>query len=141
VSGDQHLTYRQLDERANQLAHYLRARGVGPEVRVALCVPRSLDLMIGLLGILKAGGAYVPLDPAYPAERLAFMLHDAQAPLLVTTVASAEQLPATAARMVCLDTQRAAIAHASTTAVNSGVRPANLAYVIYTSGSTGQPKG
>src|SRR3954449_12054645 len=92
VFGDRRLTYRELNERANQLAHHLRARGVGPEVLVGLCVERSLDLLVGLLGILKAGGAYVPLDPAYPQERLAFMLEDASARVVITTTGNVNKV-------------------------------------------------
>src|SRR5260221_611509 len=84
VAGAQTLSYKELNQRANQLAHYLQTLGVGPNVLVGLCVERSLDLVVGLLGILKAGGAYVPLDPMYPTERLAFMLEDSHAPILVT---------------------------------------------------------
>src|SRR5690348_7599776 len=103
VAGDQQLTYRELNQRANQLAHFLQELGVGPNVLVGLCVERSLDMVVGLLGILKAGGAYVPLDPSYPSERLAFMLEDAAAPVLVTQQALATRLPATGSRIVCLD--------------------------------------
>ncbi len=135
------LTYRQLNSRANQLARYLRDRGVGPEVRVGVCLERSLDLVVGLLGILKAGGAYVPLDPAYPRERLAFMLQDSQAPLLVTQQKLREQLPAPAAQVVCLDEDWPRIGGAAADDLAPTAGPTNLAYVIYTSGSTGKPKG
>ena len=103
VFEEQSLSYGELDARANQLAHHLRALGVGPEVVVGLCVERSLEMLIGLLGILKAGGAYLPLDPAYPQERLAFMLEDAGAPVLVTQSALLDRLPAHGARIVRLD--------------------------------------
>ena len=103
VFGDASLTYGELDARANQLAHHLRGLGVGPEVVVGLCVERSLEMVVGLLGILKAGGAYLPLDPAYPRERLAFMLADARAPVLLTQSALRAQLPASGAGIVCLD--------------------------------------
>ena len=114
---EQSLTYAQLDARANQLAHHLRALGVGPETVVGLCVERSFDMVIGLLGILKAGGAYLPLDPDYPPERLAFMLEDAGAPVLVTHAALLDRLPAHGARIVRLDADcacdRAAAQHSS----------------------------
>src|SRR5207248_2868057 len=97
--GDRRLSYGELDARANRLAHHLRARGVGPEVVVGLCVERSLDLLVALLGIFKAGGAYLPLDPEYPPERLAFMLADARAPVLVTQSALRDRLPAHGARI------------------------------------------
>jgi len=135
------LTYRELDRRANQLAHYLQELGVGPEVLVGLCVERSLEMVVGLLGILKAGGAYVPLDPTYPAERLAFMLEDCRAPVLVTQQHLLTQLPATAAKVVCLDAGAALLARQSEAAPVSGATSDHLAYVIYTSGSTGKPKG
>ena len=104
------LTYDELDARANQLAHHLRALGVGPEVVVGLCVERSLEMLVGLLGILKAGGAYLPLDPDYPPERLAFMLADAGAPVLVTQSALRDRLPQHNARIVQLDADWPAIA-------------------------------
>ena len=135
------LSYRELDERSSRLAHHLRAHGVGPEVVVGLCLERSPDLLIALLGILKAGGAYLPLDPGYPPERLAFMLADARAPLLVTRAALRAQLPATAARILCLDAEAQAIAAQPASAPPTGLDPQNTAYVIYTSGSTGKPKG
>jgi amino acid adenylation domain-containing protein len=141
VFEDQVLTYGELNTRANRLAHYLRALGVGPEVLVGLCVERSLELMVGLLGILKAGGAYVPLDPTYPPARLAFMLADAQVPVLVTQQQYVARLPAHGVQMVCLDGDSEPLASQPGDNPISGVIPANLAYVIYTSGSTGQPKG
>ncbi|MFP2903393.1 AMP-binding protein, partial [Corallococcus sp. 4LFB] len=132
------LTYAQLDARANQLAHTLRRRGVGPEVRVALSVERSLDIVIGLLGILKAGGAWVPVDPLLPRERLAFMLEDSAAQVLVTQQGLVDRFPeALRGRALCLDTARGALAEESTDAPTTGVTPANMAYLLYTSGSTG----
>src|SRR5579859_3980443 len=113
VEGDQSLTYQALNQRANQLANYLQALGVGPDVLVGLCIERSLDMVVGLLGILKAGGAYVPLDPGYPPERLAFMLHDAQVPVLVTKQRLVSRLPTEGARVVCLDTDAALLAQQS----------------------------
>ncbi|MBW4490246.1 MAG: amino acid adenylation domain-containing protein [Trichocoleus desertorum ATA4-8-CV12] len=147
--ADQSLTYRELNERANQLAHYLRSLGVGTEVLVAIAVERSLDLIVGLLGILKAGGAYVPLDPAYPPDRIALMLEDSQAPVLVTQRSLLESLPQSKAQVVCLDRDWDAIrassgfANARCNSENpvSQVTGENLAYTIYTSGSTGKPKG
>jgi amino acid adenylation domain-containing protein len=135
------LTYRELNARANQLAHYLQALGVGPERLVGICVERSLELVVGLLGILKAGGAYVPLDPAYPSERLAFMLADAHIPVLVTQHQLIAGLLVHQARVVCLDTDWARIAQERIEDPPSRVTAQNLAYVIYTSGSTGKPKG
>ena len=137
----QSLSYGELNARANQLAHRLRKMGVGPETRVAICIEHSPGAVIGVLGILKAGGAYVPLDPAHPAERVAFMLKDAGAAVLVTERALAENLPALPARTVCLDSDWEVIARESCENPASGARADNLAYVIYTSGSTGQPKG
>ena len=141
VFEDQTLTYAQLDARANQLAHHLQSLGVGPEVVVGLCVERSLEMMVALLGILKAGGAYLPLDPAYPPERLAFMLEDAAAPVLLTQSALRERLPAHAAKTICVDTDWPAIGQHLTTAPPNRLHPTNTAYIIYTSGSTGTPKG
>ncbi|HEU5284242.1 MAG TPA: condensation domain-containing protein, partial [Burkholderiales bacterium] len=141
VFEDERLTYRELDARANQLAHHLRGLGVGPEVVVGLCVERSLEMLVALVGILKAGGAYLPLDPDYPPERLAFMLSDARAPVLLTQSALLDRLPAHQANLICLDAGWPAIAARPTTAPASGLDPRNTAYVIYTSGSTGTPKG
>lgn len=137
----QHLTYAQLNARANQVAHYLRARGVGPEVPVALCMERCIEMMVALLGILKAGGAYLPIDPAYPKERLVFTLEDARARVLLTMEPLRERMPEQGVRLICLDADRESIARESRENPPSLNAPGNLAYVIYTSGSTGQPKG
>ncbi|HEX8820244.1 MAG TPA: amino acid adenylation domain-containing protein, partial [Archangium sp.] len=139
--GNDTLTYRQLDSRANQLAWHLRSLGVGPEVRVGLGVERSFEMLVGILGILKAGGAYVPLDPAYPKERLSFMLKDSAVPLLLTQQALRSVLPIDGQRVLCLDSDWSTIAAQPEHAPSSSVLPDNLAYVIYTSGSTGTPKG
>ncbi len=141
VHEDRALSYRELDARSSRLAHHLRALGVGPEAVVGLCVERSPEMIVGLLGILKAGGAYLPLDPDYPAERLAFMLADAGAAVLVTQAALPARLPAHAAATVRLDADWPAIARHPEHAPDLTLDPANPAYVIYTSGSTGTPKG
>ncbi|MBW4499701.1 MAG: amino acid adenylation domain-containing protein [Scytonema hyalinum WJT4-NPBG1] len=141
VFENQQLTYRELNNRANQLAHYLRDFGVGPDVSVGICVQRSLEMVVGVLGILKAGGAYVPLDPAYPQERLSYMLQDSHAAVLLTCENLVTVLPEHDAHVVCLDTDWDVIAQASKENVVNEVQPENLAYVIYTSGSTGMPKG
>ena len=135
------LSYRELNERANQLGRYLQKLGVGPETIVGLCMDRSIEMVVGLLGIQKAGGAYVPLDPTYPVERLAYMVNDAQAPVLVTGEHLLDRLPTQGMRLVLLDRDWESIAREETSNVPSGAGPENLAYVIYTSGSTGQPKG
>jgi amino acid adenylation domain-containing protein len=150
VFEDQKLTYRELNARANQLAHYLRERDVGPEVLVALCMDRSLEMVVGLLAILKAGGAYVPLDPSYPKERLRFMLEDSQAALILTQERLVDMvseptlgstLPALRNRVLCLDRDWAMISQESIENLSVQTTAENLAYVTYTSGSTGQPKG
>jgi amino acid adenylation domain-containing protein len=141
VCGDESLTYRELNRRANQMAHYLLALGVGMEMRVGLCIERSLAMVVGLLGILKVGAAYVPLDPTYPPERLAFMLEDAQPPVVLTQERLVAGLPAHGAQMVCLDTHWPIIAQHSDNNPVSGAEAANVAYLLYTSGSTGRPKG
>src|SRR3990172_6881802 len=141
VFEDQQLTYSELNARANQLAHYLRALGVGPEVLVGICMERSLEMVVGLLGILKAGGAYVPLDLTYPKERLAFMLEDTHVPVLLTQERLVLGLPQHGATVVCLDADWEVIAQESEESLVSGATAENLAYVIYTSGSTGRPKG
>jgi amino acid adenylation domain-containing protein len=137
----QQLTYRELDRRANQLAHYLRGLGIGPETLAAICVLDSLEMVIGILGILKAGGAYVPLDPSYPKARLAFMLDDSRAAVLLTLAPLLPEMPAHRARVVCLDTDWKTIARCPEERPTSETVPDNLAYVIYTSGSAGTPKG
>jgi amino acid adenylation domain-containing protein/FkbH-like protein len=141
VFGEYQLTYQELNTRANQLAHYLRQLKVGPEVPVALMVERSREMVIGMLGILKAGGAYVPLDPAYPRERLAFMLADSGAPVVLTQQRLIALLPPQAVRVIALDTDWELINAQSreNPAISTG--PDSLAYLMYTSGSTGQPKG
>ncbi|RKH39334.1 non-ribosomal peptide synthase/polyketide synthase, partial [Corallococcus sicarius] len=139
--GEARLTYGELERRANQLAHHLRARGVGPGVLVGLYVERTVEMAVGLLGILKAGGAYVPLDPGYPVARLASMLEDSAVPVLVTQERLADELPAGAFQTVCLDADRALVARERDTRPVSSVTADDLAYVIYTSGSTGRPKG
>ena len=135
------LNYAELNARANQLAHRLRALGVGPESLVALCLERGPDLVVGILGILKAGGAYVPCDPEVPAERLAFILADTGAAVLVTQENLLPRLGASATEILCLDRDRALLAAQPASDPQVAVGPENLAYVIYTSGSTGQPKG
>jgi amino acid adenylation domain-containing protein len=141
VCEDRRLTYAQLDEQSNQLAHYLRSLGVGAETLVGVCMDRSVEMVVALLGVLKAGGAYLPLDPSYPRERLAFMLADAQAPLLLTQAALLQGLPKYGGRIVCLDLEQDLIARFPTDAPDSRIDSENLAYIVYTSGSTGQPKG
>ncbi|MUG96546.1 amino acid adenylation domain-containing protein [Scytonema sp. UIC 10036] len=141
VYEKQNLTYRELNNRANQLAHYLQALGVKPEVRVGICVERSPLMVIGILAILKAGGVYVPLDPAYPSERLAFMLGDVQASILLTQTHLCDRLPIQNQTVVNLDSDWEIIAQYKEENLSTEVICENLAYIIYTSGSTGTPKG
>jgi amino acid adenylation domain-containing protein len=144
VYGEVVLSYREVNERANQLAHYLRGLGVGPEVMVGICVERSPELLIGLLGILKAGGAYLPLEPSYPAERLAYMLGDAGPALVLTQSRCRDALQASSARLIDLDIEWPTIAaagKANPVAPGEDRDGQRLAYTIYTSGSTGRPKG
>ena len=140
VYRDERLNYRRLDERANQVAHFLRASCVGPETLVGICMERSPEMMAALLGILKAGGAYLPLDASYPADRLAYMTEDANAPVILTQQRLVDKISA-AGKVVAVDEQWPEIAKHSTDSIDSGVKQENLAYVIYTSGSTGKPKG
>lgn len=135
------VTYRELDRRANQLARYLGESGIGPETRVAICVERSIEMLVGLLGILKTGGAYVPLDPGYPLDRLSLMLDEIQAPVVLTLDRLADLMPAFALQLICLDSDWERIAAESDLPVERNVSAENLAYVMYTSGSTGRPKG
>jgi non-ribosomal peptide synthetase component F len=139
--GEERMTYEELNARANQLAHYLRTLGIGSEVLVGLCMERSVEVVVGLLGILKAGGAYVPLDPSYPAQRLAFMLEDTRAAVLLTSAGLLSKLPAGAGQRLCVDTEWAKVAGQPATNPAGTGRSSDLAYVIYTSGSTGTPKG
>jgi aspartate racemase len=141
VFGDRRLTYCELNARANQLAHYLGRRGVGPEVRVGLCVERSLEMVVGHLGILKAGGAFVPLAPTQPRGRLSFMLDDTRAPVLLIQEHLVEDLSPHGVDVVCLDTDWTKIEEESREDPVNVTMPENLAYVTYTSGSTGRPKG
>ncbi|PLZ94152.1 non-ribosomal peptide synthetase, partial [Fischerella thermalis] len=141
VFADQQLTYRELNEKANQLAHYLQKLGVQPEVPVGICVERSLEMAIAILAILKAGGAYVPIDPNYPQERVAYILANSQALVLLTQEKLVKELPEHQACVVCLDTDWQAISQESRSNPFSITESENLAYVIYTSGSTGTPKG
>ncbi|RYZ36073.1 MAG: non-ribosomal peptide synthetase, partial [Myxococcaceae bacterium] len=143
VVGSERLTYATLEARANQLAHHLLALGVGPEVRVALCLERSADLLVALLAILKAGGTYVPLDPAYPRQRLDFTLADSGARLLLSqkSLLDSLQLDTQGLDTLCLDALPESVAARPASAPSTDVTEANLAYVIYTSGSTGRPKG
>jgi amino acid adenylation domain-containing protein len=137
---DEHLTYRELDARANQLARYLQARGAGAQQRVGLCLERSIDLVVAVLAVVKAGAAYIPLDPGLPTDRLRFMLEDGQAGALVTD--QRQRLPPTIApTLVCLDTDHEAIGREPCGRLPSRALAADLAYVMYTSGSTGRPKG
>lgn len=141
IFGDRRLTYQELNERANQLAHYLQDLEVKAEVLVGLCIDRSIEMLVGLLGILKAGGAYVPIDPSYPQQRLAYMLEDSAVPVLLTTESLLEVIPEHQAKTVCLDRDWQTIASHSQENLDRVVTPENRAYVIYTSGSTGKPKG
>ena len=141
VFEDQQLNYRELNARANQLAHYLQKLGVGPDVLVGICVERSLEMIVGILGILKAGGGYLPIDPEYPTERLLYILQDAQVRVLLTQKHLIAGLPKHQSELVCLDTDWSFITQAQESNPCCEVQPENLAYAIYTSGSTGDPKG
>jgi non-ribosomal peptide synthetase component F len=141
VYGEETLTYAALNRRANQLARYLRKRGVGPEVLVGLCVERAPEALVGMLAVLKVGGAYLPLDPGYPPERLAYMLADARVPVLLTQARLMERLPQFGGETLRLDADWPMIAQEAEENLPSVADPGNLAYVIYTSGSTGRPKG
>ena len=141
VFEEERLTYRELNSRANQLAHYLQSLGVKPEVLVGICIERSLSMIVGLLGILKAGGAYVPLDPSYPSDRIGFMLEDSRLSLLLTSEKLVARLPENKARVVLLDKDWSVISRQSSDKIASQAKQNFLAYVIYTSGSTGKPKG
>jgi non-ribosomal peptide synthetase component F len=142
VEGDDcQLSYRELSERAHQLAHYLRAQGIGAGDRIAFCIDRSVDMLVGLLGVLEAGAAYVPLDPSYPSRRLAFMLQDCRPSLVLTEERFVSLLNCKGARVVLVDGERDRIAEQSKAPLCRVGSDTSPAYVIYTSGSTGQPKG
>ena len=141
IVGEQRVTYGELNRQANQLAHYLRKQGVGPEVLVGICAERTVEMMIGLLAILKAGGAYVPIDPAYPAERIAYIIGHSQIPVLLTQEHLLPTLPEHQANVICLDRDWATVAVESEENPGKLATSDNLIYVIYTSGSTGNPKG
>ncbi|BAZ37902.1 amino acid adenylation domain-containing protein [Calothrix sp. NIES-4101] len=141
VFENEYLTYQELNQRANQVAHYLQTLGVEKEVLVGICVERSLEMIVGIIGILKAGGAYVPLDPNYPSERLAYMLADSQIKFLLTQEKLLNQQPQYSAHLICIDTNSQEICQQVNTNPNNNIKPDNLAYLIYTSGSTGQSKG
>ncbi len=141
VAGEKSLTYSELDTRANQVANYLRKRGVGPEALVGVCLGRSPELVVALLGVLKSGGAYVPLDSSYPEERLSFMVSDSSVRVLLTEERCKHLFPSMQKSTICLDSDWPAISLEEKSRVSSGVTQLNLAYVIYTSGSTGKPKG
>jgi amino acid adenylation domain-containing protein len=143
ICGEQRVSYEELNRRSNQLAHYLRGVGVGPESLVGVCVERTVEMVVALLGVLKAGGAYVPLDPGYPKERLSYMLGDSGAGVVVTQESLRERLPEQEARVrvISMDGDAKALAEESEGEVEVGMSAENLAYLIYTSGSTGQPKG
>ncbi|MGI8500285.1 MAG: amino acid adenylation domain-containing protein [Hassallia sp.] len=141
VFENQQITYAELNSKANQIAHHLQQLGIKTEELVGICLPRSLEMVIGILGILKAGAAYVPLDPNYPAERLAFVLEDAQLEVILTQQQFSQKLSTDKTKLVCLDTDGEIIAGQSTNNPNSQATSASLAYIIYTSGSTGKPKG
>ena len=138
---NEHLSYEKLNQKANQVAHYLQKLEVKPEVLVGVCLERSLDMVIALLGILKAGGAYVPLDPTYPKDRLGFVIENTQLPILLTQQHLLKSIPQHQAHTICIDSDWQNIAQESVDNPVSEVQHDNLAYVIYTSGSTGQPKG
>jgi amino acid adenylation domain-containing protein len=141
VMGKEQISYRALDERASQLANYLQQRGVGPETLVGVFLERSIDMVVALLGVLKAGGAYIPLDPAYPTERIAFILEDAGAKVLLTQQDLVGVLASGNATVITINAMKGPVAKQSKDAPKATVTPQNLAYVLYTSGSTGKPKG
>ncbi|HEY2645894.1 MAG TPA: amino acid adenylation domain-containing protein, partial [Candidatus Acidoferrales bacterium] len=141
VFEQQELTYGELNSRANQLASQLKGLGVGPDVLVGIHVPRSIEMVVGMLGILKAGGAYVPIDPSYPSARIALVIEDSKLGFLLTTEATRAALPSSPARVISLDGDARAIAAQSHAPVQNSADKNNLCYVIYTSGSTGKPKG
>ena len=141
VCEEARITYAELNSRSNRLARRLQALGVGPEVLVGICIDRSFDFVIALLATFKAGGAYLPLDPSYPKERMAFMLKDAGASVLLTLTRFVQEIPVEGRKLFCLDADRELLGQYPDTSLANRLSPEQLAYVIYTSGSTGQPKG
>ena len=142
VFEGRHVTYQELQRRSTQLAAYLSLVGIGPDILVGICVERSVDMLIAVLGVMKAGGAYVPLDPTYPRERLEFLLEDAVLPVLLTQAHLLDRLPTNERQVICLDTEwESTIAVVQDISPLAQISPHNLAYIIYTSGSTGVPKG
>jgi amino acid adenylation domain-containing protein len=141
VSAGNRLTYRELNQSSNELARRLQQLGVGPEILTAIAIDRSVEMAVGLLAILKAGGAYVPIDPAFPPQRIALMIEDSQAPIILATEETKSRLPETASRIVCIDGAAGEAGKNATGGVASAACGKNLAYVMYTSGSTGRPKG
>ncbi len=141
IFGDKHLTYAQLNRDANRLAHYLKAKGVGLETPVGICIDRNIDMLTGILGIIKAGGAYVPMDPGYPQKRLAAILKDSGSPMLLTQSSLQTRLPEFHGETLFLDRDDHRFADRPQTNPDRGAAATNLAYIIYTSGSTGSPKG
>ncbi|WP_181861142.1 non-ribosomal peptide synthetase [Streptomyces diacarni] len=141
VHEDEHLTYAELERRSDRLAHWLKRHGVGPDVLVGLCLERSTESVVGMLGILKAGGAYVPIDPRYPRDRMAFVVEDAGLHLMLTQEHVVPKLPEGDFEVFCMDSEWATVAQEPVGAPATTLTPHNLAYIIYTSGSTGRPKG
>jgi len=141
IFEDRELSYAELDERANRLANHLQSMGLGPDSFVGIYVERSFDMMVSILGVQKAGGAYVPLDPNYPSDRIALMIEDSGAAIVLTQTHLISTLPEHQAQIVCVDVESPEMAQQPTTRPSSGTTPSNLAYMIYTSGSTGRPKG
>ncbi len=141
ICGNRNLSYGELNRRANQVAHYLMVLGVRSGTMVSICMERSIEMVVGILGILKTGAAYVPLDPSYPAERLFFMMEDCRTPMLLTQKSVLNSLPENRTRIICLDDDWEIMSEQSTENIKSNVVPDDLAYVMYTSGSTGKPKG
>ncbi len=141
VVGDRRVTYRELNSRANRVAHFLVKHGAGPDVLIGIYIERSVDMLVGILGILKSGSAYVPLDPNYPKERIRFILEDAKAPVVLTHKSIMRDLPDFGGQRICLDAEWGAIAQEPNSNPVTKTKPENLAYVLFTSGSTGRPKG
>ncbi|MCT7949710.1 amino acid adenylation domain-containing protein [Ancylothrix sp. C2] len=141
VCGEKQLSYNQLNQKANQLAHYLKNLGVCAEIPVVICLARSVELMVAILAVLKAGGGYVPVDPEYPRERISFILEDVKAPILLTSKNLLNELPSIEGKVICLDRLEDEISTGNSENPICEITPENLAYIIYTSGSTGKPKG